>query len=126
MRQHQDAQHKADTEKIDALESKISTLESALGDAKEMAEQQKPLTASVQAERDVLQGHVAALTKELEERHTCRRGELDAVEERCKGLAEERDAAKSTVDFMAERQRQCEEEVHVAKRRFSLDLMYTR
>jgi hypothetical protein len=91
-------------------------LESALGDAKEMAEQQKPLTALLQAERDVLQGHVAALTKELEERHTCRRGELDAVEERYKGLAEERDAAKSTVDFMAERQRQCEEEVNVVKR----------
>lgn len=125
-RQHLDAQQKADTEKIDALESKISTLESALGDAREIAEQQKPLTALVQAERDVLQEHVAALTKELEERHTCRRGELDAVEERYKGLAEERDAAKSTVDFMAERQRQCEEEVNVVKRRFSLDLMYTR
>ena len=122
-RQQLEAQRTADNEKIAALESQISALKSALVAANTTSAQNKRETELVEAARDELQGQVAALTKELEQRHACRQGELDAVEERYQGLAQERDAAKSTVEFMAERQRQCEAEVNVVKLLFAVPFL---
>ena len=96
--------------RISALETQLALLESALKASREETEDVRVAKKEVEAARATEQQHVRNLTSELEDRHMTRQTELEAVEDRYIGITLERDAARSEVEFMAERQRQFQTE----------------